>query len=275
MKFIDKLRAISRRNHSLVCVGLDVDLDRIPPFFLKGDDPVFRFNQAIVDATRDLVCAYKPNLAFYQALGEEGIGALRRTIEYIPEEVPVILDAKWGDIGSTARMYARAAFDYYRADAVTLNPYLGEDSVLPFLEYEDRGVFLLCLTSNPGAADFQYYPADGVPLYQRVVEKALLWKGRGNCGLGVGATRPGELQRVRQMAPDLPLLIPGVGAQGGDVEYAVRHGTDSQGELAIINASRSIIYASPGEDFAQAAREATLRLREEINWWRGKTEGAP
>lgn len=272
MGFVDKLRAISRRNNSLVCVGLDVDLEKVPRFLLEGGDPVFTFNRAIVDATWDLVCAYKPNLAFYQALGEEGIRVLKRTIEYIPEEVPVILDAKWGDIGSVARMYARVAFEYYGADAVTLNPYLGEDSILPFLEYGNRGVFLLCLTSNPGATDFQYYPTDGIPLYRLVAEKAVAWSKRGNCGLVMGATRPEELREVRQMAPNLPFLIPGAGAQGGDVKHAVRYGTDTQGELAIISSSREIIYASLGKDFVQAAREAALRLRDEINRWRDKSK---
>lgn len=268
MNFIEKLLTISRKSNSLVCVGLDVDLDRIPKFLLREDDPIFVFNRAIVDATQDLVCAYKPNIAFYEALGVEGLVALKKTIEHIPSDIPVILDAKRGDIGYTAKMYARTCFEHYGCDAVTVNPYLGEDSIEPFLGYKDKCVFVLCLTSNQGAKDFQYFSNGNFPLYRLVAEKVKGWNKGRNCGLIVGAIRPEQLGEVRQVAPDLPFLIPGVGVQGGDVELAVRFGTNEHGELAIISSSRGIIYASSGRDFAGAARQATVRLRDEVNRWR-------
>jgi len=228
---------------------------------------VFQFNREIVDATSDLVCAYKPNLAFYEALGIEGLRALEKTIAYIPKSIPIIGDAKRGDVGSTARAYARALFDTFGFDAATVNPYLGYDSIEPFIEYKEKGVFILCRTSNVGSVHFQalLLSETGVPLFEVVAHRAREWNTYGNIGLVVGATYPEELRRVRQLCPDIPLLIPGIGAQGGDLANAVRYGVDAQGQKAIISSSRQIIYASKGKDFAMAARAAALKLRDEIN----------
>lgn len=261
MKFYDKWRQCVERNQSRLCVGLDTDIKLIPEFLLTDADPIFSFNRRIIDATCDYVCAYKLNSAFYEAHGLKGIGALKQTRAYIPEHIPVILDAKRGDIGNTSKMYARMAFDEFGFDAITVSPYLGGDSIKPFLEYDDKYIFVLCLTSNPGAVDFQLYGEP--PLYVRVAEFVSQWntKGRGstsNCGLVVGATRPEQLKEIREIVPDAILLVPGVGAQGGRVEDVIKYG----GDRLIINASRSIIYAISG------AREEAMKLRDEINKWR-------
>jgi orotidine-5'-phosphate decarboxylase len=269
MDFREKLTDATRRNDSLLCIGLDPDLERMP-----AKTGVFEFNREIIDATADLVCAYKPNLAFYEALGSDGLDALRRTVEHIPDDIPVILDAKRGDIGNTARAYARALFDYLSGDAVTVNPYLGFDSVEPFIEYRDKGVFILCRTSNAGALDFQSLRCETEPgtephpLFETVALRARQWNQYGNIGLVVGATYPEELKLIRNTHPDMPILIPGVGAQGGDLASAVGYGVNGQGEMAIINSSRQIIYASQGNDFAEAARRAAAELREQINHYR-------
>jgi len=270
MKFVEKLLNACRKNNSLVCVGLDTDIGKIPKSILQQDDPAFFFNQKIIDSTFDLVCAYKPNIAFYEAQGSRGWDALKKTCEYIPKEIPIILDAKRGDIGNTAKMYAKAYFEGLKVDAVTVSPYMGKDAILPFLEYEDKCALILCLTSNDGAKDFQLSIIDGRPLYEIVAEKVLSWNEKKNCGLVVGATYPEQLKRIREIARSLPFLIPGIGAQAGEVESTVRFGTNESGELAIINVSRSILYASSGEDFAPAARNETLRLKETINLYRKK-----
>jgi orotidine-5'-phosphate decarboxylase len=276
MTFVEKLITISRKNNSLLCVGLDTDLGKVPKSLLKEHDPIFSFNQKIIDSTRDLVCAYKPNMAFYEAHGSKGWEALKKTCQAIPKEIPVIIDAKRGDIGNTARMYAKAIFEGLDADAVTVNAYMGEDAIFPFLEYEDKCAFILCLTSNKGAQDFQLSllktpPKAGIdekPLYQLVAEKTLSWNRRGNCGLVVGATYPEQLRKIRGIAQSLPILIPGIGAQSGEVESTVRFGTDEKGERAIINSSRGIIYASQKENFAEAARAEAVKLRDRINLYR-------
>ncbi len=262
MNFIEKLMKAAQRNKSLLCVGLDPSLEQMPEKV-----GVFEFNKAIIDATSDLVCAYKPNLAFYEALGSEGLGALKQTVKHIPADIPVIGDAKRGDIGNTAKAYARAIFDNFNFDATTVNPYLGFDSIEPFIQYRDKGVFILCRTSNAGALDFQSLRLEkqGKPLFEIVAQKAGEWNTYGNIGLVVGAPYPEELRLVRQLQPDMPLLIPGIGAQGGDLELTVRYGVNAQGQKAIINSSRQVIYASPGKDFAQAARRVALSLRDEIN----------
>ncbi len=270
MKFIEKLKNVSHKNNSLLCVGLDTELEKIPKYLLQEKDPIFSFNQKIIDSTKDMVCAYKPNLAFYEAYGIKGLEALKKTCEYIPENIPVILDAKRGDIGNTSKMYAKAIFDEFKADGVTLNPYLGEDSLAPFLEYEDKCSFILCLTSNVGAKDFQLQNIDGKPLYKIVAEKVKSWNKKRNCGLVVGATYPEQLKEIREIAQDFPILIPGVGAQKGDAELTVKYGTDKNGELAIINSSRGVIYASSEKDFAQSAREEAKRLRDSFNLYRKK-----
>jgi len=286
MKFIDKLLNASRKNRSWLCIGLDPD-----PELMPGVD-VLQFNKAIIEATRDLVCAYKPNLAFYEALGPEGLAILEKTVKYIPGDIPVIGDAKRGDIGNTARAYARALFSVLGFDAATVNPYLGFDSIEPFINYQDKGVFILCRTSNKGASDFQNLltnslPLEGVrpsvayvdvltrfkptlPLYEAVAQKAKEWNIHGNIGLVVGATYPEELKKVRSICPEMPLLIPGIGAQGGDLASAVDYGVDARGEKAIINVSRQILYASKEKDFAQAARNMAEKIRNQINDYRTK-----
>jgi len=276
MKFIEKLISVSRKNNSLLCVGLDTDIEKIPRFLLEEQNPIFSFNQKIIDSTCDLVCAYKPNIAFYEAYGSKGWEALKKTCKAIPKEIPIIIDAKRGDIGNTARMYAKAIFEDLGADAVTVNPYMGEDAISPFLEYENKCAFILCLTSNKGAQDFQLSllkippkaGIDGKPLYQLVAEKTLSWNKKGNCGLVVGATYPEQLRKIREIAKSLPILIPGIGAQAGELESTVKFGTDEKGERAIINSSRGIIYASQKEDFAEAARGEALKLRDKINLYR-------
>lgn len=264
MKFTDKLEKASQKNNSLLCIGLDVSLSQIPQCLLNQEDPIFLFNRKIISATKDLVCAYKPNIAFYEMHGIYGISSLMKTIEFIQStDIPVILDAKRADIGNSSFAYAKSIFQIYKADATTVNPYLGHDSVEPFLEYKDKGIFVLCLTSNSGAKDFQ---SGG--LYRQVAEKVKEWDRYKNCGLVVGATKPEELKEIREIAPDLPLLIPGIGAQGGKIEETVKNGVDKKGEKVIINSSRSIIYASQKEDFAEAARAAAKNLRDEINQYR-------
>jgi orotidine-5'-phosphate decarboxylase len=264
MNFIQKLQNITRKNKSLVCVGLDPD-----PKLMPENVGVYEFNKAIIEATSDLICAYKPNLAFYEAMGHEGMEALKSTLSCIPSDVLIIGDAKRGDIGNTARAYAKALFEVLGVDAATLSPYLGFDSIEPFLQYKDKGSIILCRTSNTGAADFQSLMCEtsgGLkPLFRIVADKASEWNTAGNIGLVVGATYPEELKIIRQEHPDLPILIPGVGAQGGDVAVTIKNGVSPQGDKAIINSSRQILYASNGRDFAQAARQATLALRNEIN----------
>jgi orotidine-5'-phosphate decarboxylase len=260
MNFADKLLAASRRNKSLLCVGLDPDPELMPKFGL------LEFNKAVVDATADLVCAYKPNLAFYEALGISGLEALQKTIEYIPDHIPIIGDGKRGDIGNTAKAYAKALFVTFGFDAATVSPYLGFDSVEPFISHKDKGVFILCRTSNPGAVDFQnLVDAQGMPLYEAVARKAMDWNVHGNIGLVVGATYTEELKAIRQLCPEMPLLIPGIGAQGGDLASTVKYGIDAKGGNAVIAISRQILYASRGKDFAQAAQHKAQELRDNIN----------
>jgi orotidine-5'-phosphate decarboxylase len=266
MTFLDSLLGAARRNRSLLCVGLDPAVHKLPAA-ARAADPTYTFCMAIVEATADLVCAFKPNIAFFEALGPEGLATLRRLIADMPRDVPVILDAKRGDMGSTAEAYAEAVFERLGADAVTLNPYLGSDSLAPFLRHADKGCIVVCKTSNPGSADLQELQLSaGGPLYKEVARRARDdWNANGNVGLVVGATYPAALAEVRELCPDLPLLVPGVGAQGGELAAATRAAADIRGERAIISASRSILYAGSGVDFAQAARQEALRLREEIN----------
>jgi len=272
MGFVAQLEQAWQRSGSLVCVGLDPEPARFPAVLRDAPDAVFEFCRAIVDATADLVCCFKPQIAHFAALRAEG--ALERLIAHIHAHhpgVPVILDAKRGDIGSTAQNYASEAFDRYAADAVTVNPYLGRDSVQPFLDRTDRGVILLCRTSNPGARDVQDLEVAGRPLYQRVA--ALVadeWNTNGNCALVVGATYPRELAEVRAIAGAMPLLVPGVGAQGGDVAAVVANGKNADGAGLIISSSRAILYAGSGDDYSAAARRAAQALRDEINKYRGE-----
>lgn len=270
MNFYQRLRSAQRRHCSLLCIGLDTDRARIPQFLLRSRNPLYDFNRRIIDATCDLVCAYKLNLAFYEAAGEQGWRILRRTLAAIPAGIVTIGDAKRGDIGNSAGSYASALLDDFGFTATTVSPYMGEDSVTPFMKNPERGVFILAVTSNPGARDFQYLKVRGRPLYEVVIEKTQEWNRRKNCGLVVGATRPAELCRIRKLAGDMPILIPGIGVQGGDLASAVRFGCDGRGEMAVINASRSVIYASSGRDFASAARFEAMKLRDEIKRHREK-----
>jgi len=269
MTFLQKLEGAWKDNNSLVCVGLDPDRARIPEHLSRNADVIFSFNREIIDATADLVCAYKPQFAFYA--GQNALGSLKKTLTYLRDRypnIPVILDAKRGDIGSTAVMYAREAFDQYKADAVTVNPYMGTDTLKPFLDDPDHGVVILCRTSNPGSGDFQDLTVQpsGRKLFEVVAEKAAKdWNYNGNVVLVAGATYPAELAAIRTIVGDMPLLVPGVGAQGGDVEAVLSHGLDSRGAGLIINSSRGILYAGRGSDFAQASREAPVARRDEIN----------
>ena len=266
--FLSRLRSSWERSGSMVCVGLDPEIERFPAQVADHASPIFQFNKAIIDATADVVCAYKPQFAHYAAYEAED--QLQRTIEYIHGAYPgvaVILDSKRGDVGNTAERYAIEAFERYGADAVTVNPYLGGDSLEPFLRHEDRGVIVLCRTSNAGARDLQdLIVGPGRRLYHAVAELAARqWNSRGNVMLVVGATYPAELSEVRAIVGDMPLLVPGVGAQGGDVAQAVRNGQTGEGTGLLISSSRGILYASGGDDFASAARTAALALRDRIN----------
>ena len=270
MHFMQSLQQAWNDHDSLVCVGLDPEPAKFPAHLRDRPDAVFAFCAAIVDATADLVCAFKPQIAHFAALRAED--TLERLIAHIHAQhphIPVILDAKRGDIGSTAQHYATEAFDRYAADAVTLNPYLGRDSIQPFLDRADKGAILLCRTSNPGGADFQALDCGGLPLYLRVAETiARDWNGHGNCALVTGATWPEELGKVRAVVGDMPLLVPGIGAQGGDVQAVLRHGRSADGAGLMISSSRAILYAGNGEDFAQAARAVAMELRDLINRFR-------
>jgi orotidine-5'-phosphate decarboxylase len=266
-KFFELLSTAVRAHDSRVCIGLDPEPARFPPQFKGRPRAILEFNQAIVDATCDLAACYKPQIAHFAALGAED--QLEGTLEYLrarAPQVPVILDAKRGDIGSTAERYAREAFERYDVDAVTVNPYLGGDSLEPFLAWRDRGIVILCRTSNPGAGDLQDLDVGGRKLYQLVAERvAKDWNGNGNCMLVVGATYPEELADLRARVGTLPFLMPGIGAQGGDVIRAVHAARTADGEGFVVNSSRAILYASPGEDFATAARAAASALRGAVN----------
>jgi orotidine-5'-phosphate decarboxylase len=273
VNFIDKLSAAWTSNDSLLCVGLDPDLERLPAHLRDEPSGIAQFCIAIIDATADLACAFKPQIAYFAALGAEA--QLEQICRYLRERypaIPLILDAKRGDIGATAHQYAREAFDRYGADAVTVNPYMGFDSVEPYFEWEDRGVIVLCRTSNPGGSDLQFLDAGGQPLYQHVARLvAEKWNRNGQCALVVGATFPDELAQVRRIVGDMPLLVPGIGAQGGDIEATVRAGRTANGTGMMINSSRAILYAKPegGEDFAAAARRVATETRDAINRYRG------
>lgn len=270
MTFIEKIKKSWEDKNSLLCVGLDPDTDRIPGHIKNREYPVFEFCRAIVDATHDIVCAYKPQIAYFSAAGSEN--ELEMIISHIHKhypEIPVILDAKRGDIGSTAKMYSIEAFDRYGADAVTVNPYMGGDTLAPFLDRKDKGVIILCRTSNPGAVDIQDIQSKGEKLYGKVAGYAAeKWNYNKNIMLVVGATYPDELYEIRKIAGDIPFLVPGIGAQGGDVEKAVKSGMTPDGTGMVINSSRGIIYAGSGEDFDEAARISAIKLRDEINRYR-------
>lgn len=264
--FFSTLAARCEKTRSSLCVGLDPDPRRIPRHLGSGPEAIYKFCVEIIEATADSAAAFKPNLAFFESLGVEGWHVLRQALDAVPKEVPVILDAKRGDIGSTAQHYARSIFDRLRVDAVTVNPYLGGDSLEPFLEHEDRGVYILCLTSNPGAADFQMHD----DLYLRVARKVKQWNTRGNCGMVVGATKPQFLASILAVAPDIPLLIPGLGTQGGDLAAILNAAPRLPRHHLLFNVSRSILYAADDASFGRQARMAARYYCEMINREREK-----
>ena len=272
MTFIDKLTGAWSTRDSLLCVGLDPDLKKIPDSLRGRPDAIFAFCRAIIDATADVACAFKPQIAYFAALKAED--QLEDICAYIRREHPgvaLVLDAKRGDIGATAQQYAREAFERYDADAVTVNPYMGFDSVEPYLEWQDRGVIVLCRTSNAGGSDLQFLDVGGKPLYQHVARLvAEKWNTTGQCALVVGATFPQELAQVRAIVGDMPLLVPGIGAQGGDIEATVTAGRTASGAGMMISSSRAILYPAceAGEDFAAAARRVALATRDAINRYR-------
>lgn len=264
--YLEKLKAAQERNNSWLCVGLDPQPDRLPlEAVWKWDEPILPFNKAIIDATADLVCAYKPNLGFYLQWGAAGVIALERTIAYIPDYIPVILDCKTGDIGHTQAAWASGLFEHWDVDAVTVNPFVGAESVVPMVgERPSKAVYMLARTSNPSAVDFQGDLRQRQGLSAEVLRRSQGWATAGHKGYVIGATYPEEMAVARELAPDANFLIPGIGAQGGDLETAVRYGPDSVAG-PVISASRSIIYAAAGLDFAEAARTAAQKLRDQIN----------
>ncbi|MCC6954008.1 MAG: orotidine-5'-phosphate decarboxylase [Deltaproteobacteria bacterium] len=273
MNFYGRLQRAWESSRSLVCVGLDSDPTKLPAHLREKPDSILTFNKAIVDATKDVVCCYKPNAAFYSSSGAEE--QLAETISYIHSVAPdvlVILDSKRGDIANTAEMYAAESFERYNADAVTLSPYLGFETLDPYLKHEGRGSIVLCRTSNPGAKHLQDLLVDGKPLYLHVAERAKTsLNAKHNVALVVGATSPAELGVIREVVGDeIPFLVPGVGAQGGDAESVIKFGCDSRGTGVIVNSSRGIIFANSGPDFASAARAAAIALRDELNAARAK-----
>lgn len=270
--FVERYTTRVEAVNSLLCVGLDSDLRRLPESVRASKTPQLDFNRAIIEATHDLVVAYKPNAAFYEARGDQGLRELNATMEYLHEHHPDILtiyDAKRADIGSTNEGYVTAIFDELGFDAVTLHPYLGREALQPFLDRADKGCIILARTSNPGAGEFQDLILDGQPLWEHVAQAVVeTWNEQDNCLLVVGATYPEEMKRIRELAPGLTFLVPGIGAQGGNVEEAVTAGLDQHGRGMIINSSRDLIFASSGPDFAETARARAQALRDEINRYR-------
>lgn len=272
MNFNQKLDQIIEKNNSLVCVGLDSDLDKLPESIKTQANQQFEFNKKIIDATHDLVCSYKPNSAFYEARGEQGIKELKMTCDYINQnfpEITIILDAKRGDIGNTNDGYAKFAFDYLNVDAITVMPYMGIETLNSFFKKEGKGIIIGCHSSNIGSKEFQELEINGKPLYFYVAEQIMKQYGENpDCMIFMGATFPDELKKIRTIVGDMTMLVPGVGAQEGGVEQAVKQGINSQGKGMIINSSRGIIFASSGEDFAEKAKEETTKLRDQINQFR-------
>ncbi|MDZ7361913.1 MAG: orotidine-5'-phosphate decarboxylase [candidate division KSB1 bacterium] len=262
--FIERFQQTLRARKSLLCVGLDPDLQKLPANLPRSAEGLITFCKEIIAATHDFAAAFKVNFAFFEALGKSGWAALEAVAAALPDDVIRIADAKRGDIGHTAQMYAEAIFRQLPFDAMTANPYLGEDAAQPFLEDATKGIFFLCRTSNPGSSDIQNFPDRTRPLYLHIAAQVREWNKNGNAGLVVGATHPRELQEVRKVSPDLPFLIPGVGAQGGDLETAVRYGAAVTGDLAIINASRTVLYADSGKNFSAAAARAAEKMRNDM-----------
>lgn len=270
MSFTDQLASTWQTNNSLLCVGLDPDPAKFPAHLKGRSEAIFEFCQTIVDATADLACSFKPQIAYFAARrAEDQLEALIAHIHEKHPGIPVILDAKRGDIGSTAEQYAVEAFERFNADAITVNPYMGRDSVEPYLAYPDKGVILLCRTSNAGGSDLQFLDVGGEKLYERVARLAAeQWNTTGQIGLVVGATFPDEIARVRDIVGDMPLLVPGIGAQGGDIEATVNAGKTTKTTGLMINSSRAILYAGKDENYAEAARQVAQETRDSINRYR-------
>ena len=271
MTFSQKIKTIQKKNNSLLCIGLDTDVSKIPSSLRKSKNPQLEFNKRIIEATHDLACAYKLNLAFYETA--RGCETIHRTLELIPKNILTIADGKRGDIGNTAEQYAKSIFEDWKFDAATVNPYMGKDSIEPFIQKKEHGAFILALTSNASSRDFQYLEVKGRLLYEHVAAKVLKWNIEKNLGLVVGATHPAELKRIRSMAPEMPLLIPGIGTQQGDIEATIRYGCTRNGDFAIINISRGIIFASSEKDFAAKAREAAIHFNKQFNFFKEKYFG--
>jgi orotidine 5'-phosphate decarboxylase subfamily 2 len=270
MKFSEKLERIVKKNNSLLCVALDIDKEKMPKFLFKSrKTPYLEFNKSIIDVTKDLVCAYKINMAFYEVFGKEGFDLLEKTIDYISKDIVIILDGKRNDIGNTAKKYAQSAYDTFKADAATVNPYLGIDGVKPFLDYKNKCSFVLCRTSNSSARNFQDLESNKTPLFESVANKIKDWNSIGCCGAVVGATYPDELKKIRTILGDnTPILIPGIGVQGGDVEKTVKFGSNKYGKMAIIVSGRSILYSGNNKNYYKKARASASSIRQNINKFR-------
>ena len=268
MNFTKKLLRAQQKNNSLLSVGLDTDIKKIPLHLRTNKNGIVEFNKQIIDATNDITCGYKINFAFYEALGKEGWTIIEKTRAMIPSSIITIADAKRGDIGNTSAYYANAILNEMNFDSITVAPYMGKDSVEPFLQWNNKGVFLLALTSNQGAFDFQYQKTGKKRLFEEVVIKSQKWTTNNNLGFVVGATKSKDIQSVRKLAPHIPFLVPGIGAQGGSVEDMIKFGCTKDGLGVLINSSRNILYASNGKDFAVAARSEALKLNNEINFFR-------
>jgi orotidine-5'-phosphate decarboxylase len=265
MSFNERLSQICHNKNSYVCVGLDVEVDKMPPFLRSEPDALFAFSKAIIEATIDHVAAYKINIAFFEAYGAAGWDALTRIVSRLPDSVIRIADAKRADIGNTSRRYAQAFFKQMNFDAITVSPYMGYDSIAPFIEDPEKGAFILCVTSNPGSQDFQHVSDGKERLFEKVARTVVQWNRLKNCGLVTGATHPDELARVRKLAPELPLLIPGIGAQGGDLEQSVKDALSTPDSTALFNSSRGIIYSAANESYAELAGKKAHELQQAIN----------
>lgn len=272
MTFLDKLEKSIQTKNSLLCIGLDTDFEKLPQTVRQSHNPVFAFNKEIIDRTYDLVCVYKIQIAYYSALGIRGYEMLEQTLHYLTNnypDIPLILDAKRGDIGETSEKYVQEVFETFEVDAVTVNPYMGKDSVLPFLKRRDKGIIILCRTSNKGAEDFQSLTIDGEELYLKVAREAVKWNSEfGNCLLVIGATWPEDMKKIRDIAKDMFFLVPGIGKQGGDLEGTLKNGLREDKSGLIIHSSRSILYASSYANFAEEARMEATQLRNKINTFR-------
>ncbi|MBI2429866.1 MAG: orotidine-5'-phosphate decarboxylase [Ignavibacteriales bacterium] len=268
MTFAQRLHTVQKKSNSLLCIGLDTDMKKIPKHLQSKKNGVLEFNKQIIESTKDLACAYKINFAFYEVMGKDGWTIIEKTRALIPSSILTIADAKRGDIGNSSGYYANAILHELNFDSITVAPYMGKDSVQPFLQDEKKGVFLLALTSNEGAFDFQYQQIGHRKLFEEVVAISQQWTTNENLGFVVGATKSTDIQSVRKLAPAAPFLVPGIGAQGGSIEDVVKYGCTSDGFGVLINASRSILYASNGKDFADAARNEAMKLRDEINFFR-------